>query len=41
MSVQELSNLKLVKVKENWFEKSQNTVKKENKSEVEDFEDII
>lgn len=41
MGIQELSNLELVEIKENWIEKSQNITEREDNSEVKDFEDII
>ena len=40
MGVQELSDLELVEVEENWVEKSQNTAKGGDDGEVEEFENI-
>lgn len=40
MGVQELSDLELVEVEENWVEKNQNTAEGRDDGEEEDFEDI-
>ena len=40
MGVQELSDLELVEVEENWVEESQDTAEEGDEGEIEDFEDI-